>query len=89
MGDFLLLGDIYVYNFIIQTCYNIFMQKTEEQIEILKNQIAQIEKDIQEAEEKMKTVIKEEDKNLLIHIISTGELELNRLREELEYIMNR
>ncbi len=64
------------------------MKKTEEQIEILKTQIAQIEKDIQEAEEKMKTVIKEEDRNLLIHIISTGELELNRLREELENLFS-
>lgn len=59
------------------------MSETEQKIEILKKEIEQIEKDMKDAEEKIKTA-KEEDKSLLIHIISTGELELSRLREELE-----
>lgn len=59
------------------------MSETEQKIYILKTQIEQIEKDMKDAEERIKTA-KEEDKSLLIHIISTGELEVFRLREELE-----
>ncbi len=62
------------------------MSEIEQKIQLIKTQIAQLEKDIAEAEEKMKTA-KEEDKALLIHIISSGEIELNRLRGELEELM--
>ena len=58
------------------------MSETEQKIQILKNQIEQLENDIKDAEKRMKTE-KIEDKSLLIHIISTGELELVRLRMEL------
>lgn len=64
------------------------MSETEQKIHILKAQIEQIEKDMQDAEEKIKTA-KEEDKSLLIHVISTGELELIRLRQELEDLINK
>ncbi len=63
------------------------MSDTDQKIQILKIEIEQIEKDMKEAEEKMKNA-SQEDKPLLIHIISTGELELNRLRRELEILMN-
>ena len=62
------------------------MSETEQKIQILKREIEQIEKDMKDAEEKMKTA-PEEDKPLLIHIISTGEIELTRLREELQSLM--
>lgn len=64
------------------------MQEIEQQKQILQTQIQQLEKDIQDAQEKMKTITTEEDKSLLIHIISSGEVELNRLRKELEILMN-
>lgn len=64
------------------------MQEIEQQKQILQTQIEQLEKDIQEAQEKIKTVTTEEDKSLLIHIISSGEMELSRLRKELETLMN-
>jgi len=59
------------------------MSETEQKIQTLKREIEQIEKDMKDAEERIKTA-KEEDKSLLIHIISTGELELIRLKGELE-----
>ena len=62
------------------------MSETEQKIQILKKEIEQIEKDIKEAEEKIK-IASDEDKSLLIHIISTGELELSRLKEELESLI--
>ncbi len=62
------------------------MSETEQKIQLIKTQIEQLKKDIAEAEEKMKTA-KEEDKALLIHIISSGEIELDRLRGELEELM--
>ncbi len=62
------------------------MSEIEQKIQLIKTQIEQLEKDMAEAEEKMKTA-KEEDKALLIHIISSGEVELNRLRGELEELM--
>ena len=62
------------------------MSEIEQRIQLIKTQIEQLEKDMAEAEEKMKTA-KEEDKALLIHIISSGEVELNRLRGELEELM--
>ncbi len=59
------------------------MSETEQKIHILKNEIKQLEEDIKKAEEKIKDAIGE-DKSLLIHIISISEIELKRLREELD-----